>query len=72
MYIAKTIPALVLDEQLIRETNTRLKDKVMFGSDFPYLSPDRWLREFELLDIRDNVRPKILLENAKRVLKLST
>ena len=43
----------------------------MFGSDFPYLSPDRWLREFELLDIRDNVRPKVLLENAKRVLKLS-
>ncbi len=60
-----------IPEALIRETNTRLKDKVMFGSDFPYLSPDRWLREFELLDIRDNVRPKVLLENAKRVLKLS-
>ena len=56
--------------QLIHEANTRLQDKVLFGSDFPYLPPDRWLSGFEQLEIRDEVRPKILLENAKRVLGL--
>ena len=59
-----------IPEILIREASTRLSDKVLFGSDFPYLSPDRWLREFNGLPVRDEVRPKILLENARRVLGL--
>ena len=59
-----------IPEVLIREASTRLSDKVLFGSDFPYLSPDRWLREFEELPVRDEVRPKILLENARGVLGL--
>ena len=59
-----------IPEALIREANTRLRDKVLFGSDYPYLPPDRWLKDFEALSIRDEVRPKILLENAQRVLKL--
>lgn len=59
-----------IPEALIRETNTRLKRKVMFGSDFPYLQPERWLAEFEALEIRDEVRPLVLLENAKGVLGL--
>jgi len=56
--------------QLIREANTRLRRKVVFGSDFPYLPPERWLSEFETLEIRDEVRPLILYENAKGILKL--
>ena len=60
-----------IPEALIRETDTRLQDKMLFGSDFPYLPPDRWLREFEELPIRDEVRPKILLGNARRVLGLT-
>ena len=59
-----------IPQQLIHEANTRLQDKVLFGSDFPYLPPDRWLDGFERLDIREEVRPKILLENARRVLGL--
>ncbi len=59
-----------IPEVLVRETNTRLRDKVLFGSDFPYLPPDRWLRDFEELPIRDEVRPKVLHENARRVLGL--
>ena len=59
-----------IPEAIIRETNTRLRDKVMFGSDYPYLPPDRWLREFEELPIRDEVRPKVLIENARSVLGL--
>ena len=59
-----------IPEGLVREADTRLRDKVLFGSDFPYVSPDRWLSEFSDLPIRDEVRPKILLENARRILGL--
>ena len=59
-----------IPEVLVRETDTRLRDKVLFGSDFPYLTPDRWLKGFEELPIRDEVRPRVLLENARRVLGL--
>ncbi len=55
---------------LIQYANTLLQNKVMFGSDFPVISPERWLADFEAAGFRDEVRPKIMLENAKRVLKL--
>jgi hypothetical protein len=57
---------------LVREANTRLQDKVLFGSDYPFIRPDRWLKEFESLDLREEVRPKLLLENARRVLGLAS
>ena len=57
--------------QLVRYANTLLRDKVLFGSDFPLLTPDRWLADFETLDIRPEVRPLILKENAARLLGLS-
>lgn len=60
-----------IPEALIRETNTRLQDKVLFGSDYPYITPDKWLGEWETLPIRENVRKKILIDNARRVLRIS-
>jgi uncharacterized protein len=42
----------------------------MFGSDYPLLSPERWIRDFEQLEIRDDVRPLVMKENAVRVLGL--
>ena len=36
-------------ENLIRYTNTLLKHKMLFGSDFPLITPDRWLSDFEQL-----------------------
>ena len=59
-----------IPRELIREANTRLQDKVLFGSDYPYMPPSRWLQEFEELEMRDGPRQKILLDNAKRVLGL--
>ncbi|MFE1074964.1 amidohydrolase family protein [Streptomyces sp. NPDC058783] len=56
--------------QLVRYANTLLKDKVLFGSDYPVITPDRWLADFEKLDIRPEVRPRILKENAARLLGL--
>jgi predicted TIM-barrel fold metal-dependent hydrolase len=57
--------------QLVQYANTLLKDKVLFGSDYPVLTPDRWLADFEKLPIKDEVRPKILKENAARLLGLT-
>ena len=49
---------------LVQYANTLLKNKVMFGSDYPLLTPDRWIADFEKIAIRDEVRPLILKENA--------
>jgi predicted TIM-barrel fold metal-dependent hydrolase len=57
--------------QLVQYANTLLKDKVLFGSDYPVLDPDRWLADFAKLPIKDEVRPKILKENAARLLGLT-
>ena len=59
-----------IPESLVREANTKLQDKVLFGSDYPYIQPDRWLQDFENIPLKDEVRPKVLLDNARRVLKL--
>jgi len=56
---------------LVQYANTLLKDKMLFGSDWPAITPDRWLADFEKIEIRDDVRPRILKENAKRLLRLS-
>ncbi|MBZ6202724.1 amidohydrolase family protein [Streptomyces olivaceus] len=56
--------------QLVRYANTLLKDKVLFGSDYPVITPDRWLADFDKLDIKPEVRPRILKDNAARLLSL--
>jgi hypothetical protein len=55
---------------LVQYANTLLQDKVLFGSDYPLLTPDRWLADFDALPIKPEVRPKILKENAARLLGL--
>ena len=55
---------------LVQYANTLLKHKVLFGSDYPLLTPDRWLADFEKIGIRDEVRPLILKENAMRLFRL--
>ena len=56
--------------QLVQYANTQLREKVLFGSDFPLLTPERWLADFEQAPFRDEVRPLILKENAARLLGL--
>jgi len=53
---------------LIQYSNTLLKHKVLFGSDYPLITPDRWLADFAKIDIRPEVRPLILKENARKLL----
>ncbi|WP_102194732.1 amidohydrolase family protein [Microbacterium aurantiacum] len=57
--------------QLVRNANSLLKKRVLFGSDFPLLTPDRWLRDVELTDLKPDVLPGILKDNAARLLGLT-
>ena len=55
---------------LIQYSNTLLKHKVLFGTDYPLITPDRWLADFEKISIKPEVRPLILKDNAVRLLGL--
>jgi predicted TIM-barrel fold metal-dependent hydrolase len=57
--------------QLVRYANSLLQDKVLFGSDYPVITPDRWLADFAKLDIKPEVVLKILKDNAVRLLGLT-
>ena len=56
---------------LVRYCNSILKKKVLFGSDWPMITPERWLADFEKIAIKDEIRPDILKGNAARLLGLS-
>jgi uncharacterized protein len=57
--------------QLVQYANTLLKDRMLFGSDWPLISPDRWIKDFDEAGFRDEVKPLILKSNAMRLLKLA-
>jgi predicted TIM-barrel fold metal-dependent hydrolase len=56
--------------ELIRHANTVLKRKMLFGSDFPLIQPDRWLEDFRQVGFREEVQPLILKQNAIGLLGL--
>jgi predicted TIM-barrel fold metal-dependent hydrolase len=55
---------------LVQYANSLIQDKVLFGSDYPVIMPERWLDDFEQAGFRDDVRKKILLGNAATLLGL--
>ncbi|MGX1307517.1 putative TIM-barrel fold metal-dependent hydrolase [Amorphus suaedae] len=55
---------------LVQYANSLLKHKMLFGSDWPAITPDRWLADFEKIAIKDEVRPLILKENARKLLSI--
>jgi uncharacterized protein len=56
--------------ELVRHANTQLKHKMLFGSDFPLITPDRWMKDFAEAGFKPEVQPLILKENAIKALKL--
>jgi len=56
---------------LVRYANSILKERILFGSDYPVITPDRWIADFDKLDIKPDVRPLIMKENAIRLLGLA-
>ena len=42
--------------QLVQYANTLLKDRMLFGSDFPLITPDRWMKDFDEAGFKDEVQ----------------
>lgn len=57
--------------QIVRYGNTQLKHKLLFGSDYPLISPDRWIEDFRAAGFKPEVQEMILKENAIRALGLT-
>jgi predicted TIM-barrel fold metal-dependent hydrolase len=43
---------------------------MLFGSDYPLITPDRWLADFETAGFKPEVKPLILRENAIKLFGL--
>ncbi len=57
-------------DALKRDIKGRLKDKIMFGSDYPSIAYDRLFREWGELGYSDDLMEKIFHGNAERILGL--
>jgi predicted TIM-barrel fold metal-dependent hydrolase len=56
---------------LVQYTNTLLREKMLFGTDFPVFTPERWLADAEKIGLRDTVMPGLLKGNAARLFGLA-
>jgi predicted TIM-barrel fold metal-dependent hydrolase len=57
-------------KQVITYANTQLRKKMLFGSDFPLITPDQWMAAAKDAGFRDEVMPGILKDNAAALLGL--
>jgi predicted TIM-barrel fold metal-dependent hydrolase len=54
--------------QIVRYANTQLGHKMLFGSDFPWISPDKWISAFGDAGFKEAVQQPILKGNAVKLL----
>jgi len=59
-----------LPPEVKREIGRRLNRQTLFGSDYPFISLDRWFAEFDELGLPDEAKQPILYGNAARLLEL--
>ena len=57
-------------KQLVQYANTLLKDRMLFGSDHPLITPERWMEDFKVAGFRESVHEGILKDNTVRLLGL--
>ena len=57
-------------EELVKAAGGHLRRKVLFGSDYPLIAPERWISDFSNLDVPDDALPGILKDNAVQLLGL--
>jgi predicted TIM-barrel fold metal-dependent hydrolase len=55
-------------KQGLREA--RLREKMLFSTDFPLITPERWLDHFQRAGFKREVQPLIPKQNATRLLGL--
>jgi hypothetical protein len=56
---------------VLRDMKGRLQDQFVFGSDYPFINPQRCLDELQTLDIPEPVLQKLLIDNGKRLLGIA-
>jgi len=56
--------------EVVREMDGRLSEQFLWGSDFPFLTPERCLAEFEALGLDEDAAERVLRGNAERILRL--
>jgi len=56
--------------EVISELRGRLSDQFLWGSDFPFLTPERCLAEFDALELPADAAEKVRRDNAARILRL--
>lgn len=64
-YLAEQLP-----ETFQKAIRGRLQDRVLFGTDFPYVDIEDALASFEKLGLKDAVKEKILFSNASKLFGL--
>ena len=57
--------------QLVQYANGQLKHKMLFGSDYPLITPDRWIKDFREAGFKPEVHDLILKQNAIKALRLA-
>jgi predicted TIM-barrel fold metal-dependent hydrolase len=57
-------------DELVHYANSLLKNKVLYGSDFPVLTPERWLSDYDARGFKPELRDNHLKYNAARMLGL--
>ncbi len=56
--------------QIVQYANAQLRSKMLFGSDFPLIAPERWLTQFTEVGFKPEVHDLILKKNAMKILGL--
>ncbi|MFN2543401.1 MAG: amidohydrolase family protein [Actinomycetota bacterium] len=59
-----------LPPEVVREIGKRLNPQTVFGSDYPFISLDRWFTEFDQLGLSEEASRAILAGNASRLLRI--
>jgi hypothetical protein len=54
--------------EVIRELRGRLSGQFLWGSDFPFFTPQRCLSEFDALELPTDIMRTVLHDNAARIL----
>ncbi|NNC39445.1 MAG: amidohydrolase [Acidimicrobiia bacterium] len=59
-----------LSPELLEAVRGPLADRTLFGTDFPFITPEKWLRDWEGLGLDEELSRKVLHDNAVRLLGL--
>jgi predicted TIM-barrel fold metal-dependent hydrolase len=57
-----------IPQEVVRELRGRLSGQFLWGSDFPFIKPERCLLELAELSLPDEVTEKLLHANAARLI----